>query len=228
MPLKYLIMKTLSKLDRGLALVLLSLFTFGSCTLKKEPIKLEENPPMKTQTESQSNSSLGNWKIDHAYNDSLGTELFKKYPNALNVDTIQNSYTLFFQDLLEKSSNYIFVKEAYIEDVQRLNGNILITVYSISPKMVVNLYLKPQMAKVLISRLQINDTYLSCCLIAFIKEVIPVHSNLAAKIEDFSYTPDKNMVSDEDIRDYVHINLNPSFSPIYFVKGDLIDFYFLK
>jgi hypothetical protein len=226
--LKYHIMKTLIKLNRGLVLVLVTLLTFESCTSKREPNNLEENLSVKTQAESQSNSSLENWKINQSFNDSIGIELYKQHPNALNVDTIQDSYTLFFQDLLGKSSNLIFVKEAFIKDVRRHNGNFIITVYSYSPEMVINLYLNSQMAKELTSKLEINDTYLSCCLIAFIKEIIPVNTDLVAKIDDFSYVPEDNNVSDEDIRDYVHIGFNSSFSPVYFVKGDLVDFYFLK
>lgn len=221
-------MMTLTKLNRGLVLVLVTLLTFESCNSRREPNNLEENLPVKTQADSQSDSRLENFRINQAFNDSIGTKLFKKHPNALNVDTIQDSYTLFFQDLLEKSSNLIFIKEAFIKDVRRYNKNFIITVYSYYPEMVVNLYLNPQMAKELTSKLQINDTYLSCCLIAFIKEIIPVNTDLAAKIDDFSFIPDDNKVSDEDIKDYVHIGFNSSFSPIYFVKGDLVDFYFLK
>jgi hypothetical protein len=211
-------MKTLLRIITGVALLLT--MSLESCNSRTEDSKIVEQ----TSTQVQSDDRFEKWKITEAKNDSISQELFKKYPTALKVDTIDFSYTLFFQDFLEKSNNLIFVKEAYIKDIRKFDGNYLITTYSFSPKMITSLYLASQEGKRLTSNLEIGNTYENFCFIANIKELIPISTDLIAKIDDFSFTPDENTVSDEDIETYVHLSLDPSFTPVFFIKGTLIDY----
>jgi hypothetical protein len=211
-------MKNVLRIFTGVALLLTMLL--NACNLGNDISQIEDQ----TSVLEQSEDGFENWRISYAKNDSISQQLFKKYPDAVNVDSIQYSYTLFFQDLLEIANDLIFVKQAYIKDIRRLNGNYLITTFSYSPKIITSLYLPSQRAETLISNIEIGNTYESFCFIARIQDFIPISTDLFANIDDFSFTPDENIVSDEDIETYVHLSFDQSFTPVLFINGTIVDY----
>jgi hypothetical protein len=224
-------MNVLTKFNRVTPLLIIVLLSLECCNSRNQSIDQERTNSVPPQPFSHEDSLRNKWKADDRFNDSLGIELLKKYPTSLNMDTIQNSFTIFFQNLLEKSTNLIYVKEAFIEDIEKQNGNLIISVYSYYPSMVGRYRTDSLLAKQLVSNLKMDDTFISCCYIANVKGFIPVHTELVTQIDKFSLTPEdpeNNVITENDISDYVHLNLDDSSLPFYFIKGELIDFYILK
>jgi hypothetical protein len=85
-----------------------------------------------------------------------------------------------------------------------------------------------QLAGQLIKGLRPKDLLKNCCLVVKVKELIPIKTDVELKIEEFNNTGETNLVSEDDIRDNVHISLDTDILPFYFINGELIDFYLLK
>jgi hypothetical protein len=55
-----------------------------------------------------------------------------------------------------------------------------------------------------------------------------VKTDVDLEIQKFNNTGESNLVSEDDIKDNVHISFDSDVLPFYFMKGELIDYYLLK
>lgn len=212
--------------------LLLIVFTlsliFTACTSNQEKIKKKEIKTKQTQSEPEELIQKENKNKQEALNNSLIIKLFERFPSALRTDSIQDTFTYYFQDLLKKSSNLIFIEEAWIKDIEEIDGSYVLSIYNYDPKIVGKFLLNSQLSTRLLKELKPDDMDEVCCLVAKVNGIVPIRTDVALKIEKFTLTPNSTVVSEKDIRDYIHIGFEPDFFPFYFINGELIDFYLLK
>lgn len=207
-------------------------FIFGillqSCSSKKTEIVDEKDSIIQTVSQTKSENLNAKWKRIDEVNDSIGQELFKKFPNALNTDSLNYSYSIFLQKGLKKSNNLIFISVAFINDIREYKGNYLITTYSYFPKIITNLFLESRLAEDLLEKIEKGNTYESCCLIANIRKFVPVTTDLITEVDEFSLEPEENNVTEEDIKDNIQLAFGPGFSPTYFMTGSILEIRIFK
>jgi hypothetical protein len=204
------------------------LFYCESCTSKKEKIRQQEIKVKQLEIEKGKEAEKLEEQKDQEFNDSIILSISKKNPLAVNLDTIEYKLTYFFQDLLEKSSNLVFIKEAWIKDLEKYKDYYLISVYTYSPEMYGKFRVNSALSGQLLKKIKSDDTYEKLCLVVKVNTLVPINNELVAQIEKFSFTPEDNTVNESDVSDYFHLEFNSSFNPFYLVTGDLLEIAILK
>ena len=208
-----------------LIILLVFILLISSCTLKEEKAKQQEIQAEQIESKRQELEE----EKQKALNDSLARELLDRFPYALNADSIEeDSFTYFFQEQLVKSSNLLFMSEAGINDIEKINGGYLITVQGYFSDIFGKLLVDAQLSRRLLKELKPTDIYETCCLVAKIKQITPITTDIGLSIEEFYITEESNIVSEDRIRNNVHLNFDSNYSPFYFINGELIDYYILK
>ena len=215
---------------KKLLLILLTLtLTFAGCNLRENTIKNQETQTKQTEPELQKVIKEDNTDKQKTLNDNLVKNLLERYPSALITDSIQDSYTIYLQDLLIKSSNLLFFNDASIKDIEGTNrGYYLITIYSYFPKIIGQFKIHEPLLSRLLKELKPEDIYESGCFVVNVRDLIPVKTHLALNINEFYNTGESNRVSEDDIRNNVDIALTSDSFPMYLINGELIDYFILK
>jgi hypothetical protein len=221
----------LELMEKKLLILLTLTLTFVGCNfsnLRETMIKRKELHTIQNEPERKKAIEEKDKEKQKAQNDSLVKTLLGRFSMALKTDSIEYSYTYHVQELLEKSSDILFFKEADIKDIERATGYYLITVYSFFPEIVGQFKVNPRLSDRLLRELKRKDDLEMGCLVVKVDEILPVKTDILLNIEEFYKTGDSNLVSEDDIKNNVHIKLNAGTSPFYFIKGELIDFYLLR
>ena len=151
------------------------------------------------------------------------------FPTALKSDSIEDCYTYYIEELLEKSSGLLFIEDGFINDIESRGGNAyLITINSSSPKIIGKFQVNQQLSNRLMKEVKPRDTYENACLVVKVSRILPIKNNLLINIDEFSTSGESNRVSADEIRKNVHIGINSGDEAFYYIKGELIDYYLLK
>ncbi|MBG0858966.1 MAG: hypothetical protein IQL11_05640, partial [Bacteroidales bacterium] len=127
----------------------------ASCASKEEKANQQEIRAEQTESDIQADMK----ERLKALNDSLTKKLLEKFPNALNADSIEDSFTYFFQEQLVKSSNLLFIPEAGINDIEEISGDYLITVQSYYTKIMGKFLVNSELSDRLLKELKPTDIY---------------------------------------------------------------------
>ena len=221
-------MKTTIKIYCILILVLISLLS-ESCSLKSERLKQREGQVTLNEAEKKRETEKIERQRNETFNDSVTLIIKNTCPSAFDFDTVEYRFTYFFQSLLEKSSNLIFIKEARIENIEKFKDTYIVHVSSYSPQMFGKFKLSQSLSKRILTELESNDYNEDCCLIVKINKLIPVNSEIVAQIDKFSLTPEEeDYVTESDVRDYVHLSFDSSLDVGYLLSGEILDYALLK
>lgn len=216
-------------MKKQILILLALLLSFASCNLRENTIKKKETKLEQTEPEQQKVIKKENSDKQKALNISLVKTLLERYPSALLTDSVQDSYTYYFQKLLGKSSDLLLFSEAFIKDIEGTNrGYYLITIYSFFPKIIGQFKIHEPLLSRLLKELKPEDNYESGCFVVNVRDLFPVKTDLTLNINEFYNTGESTRVSEDDIRDNVHIDLESGGFPFYFINGELVDFYLLK
>ena len=221
------VMITLEFMKKLLLILFTLILIFGACTSKEEKIKKQDIQTKQTETESP--KVIKEKQIDEqtAIKESLRKKLLESYPTVLNVDSVRHSFTYVFQNLLEKSSSLLYLKDALIRDVEAATGYYIVTVYNYFPQIAGKFKVYPEVSKRLLKELNPKRSYTKCCIVVKVRELMPIKTDVELRIDEFDNTSESSRVSEDDIRNNVHISFDSEVLPFYFIKGDLIDFYLL-
>lgn len=206
-------------------LILLALtLTVAGCNLREKMVEKQEAQKEQTEPERQ----LVKEKKQEGLNDSLTKNLLNKFPTAAKTDSIQFSYTYYFQDLLDESSNLLFINEAFIRDIERSKtGYYFITTYSFLPKIIGQFKIQQPLLNRLLKELKSDNLYEGCFVVR-VKELKSVKTDLNLNISEFYNTSESSKVSEDDIRNNIHLDLSSGSLPSYFINGELIDYFILN
>jgi ABC-type enterochelin transport system substrate-binding protein len=102
---------------KKLLLILCTLILIlGACTSNEEKVKKQELQTKQSESERQKAIEEKAKERQKVLNDSLTKNLLERFPTALKLDSIKwDPYTYYFQELLEKSSNFLFINTNIID-----------------------------------------------------------------------------------------------------------------
>lgn len=204
------------------------LLSITGCNLRENIIKKQGAQKEQTEPERQLVKEGKLKENKEGLNDSLTKNLLNKFPTAAKTDSIQFSYTYYFQDLLDKSTNFLFIKKALIRDIERSKtGYYFITTYSFFPKIIGQFKIQQPLLNRLLKELKSDNLYEGCFVVK-VKDLKSVKTDLNLNISEFYNTGESSKVSEDDIRNNVHLDLSSGGLPSYFINGELIDYLILK
>jgi hypothetical protein len=190
-------MKKIINSTCGLLIILNLIFTFESCTSKSE--ESYQKKVIKEKAESEKQAELE--KKQSNINDSLKSLLFNRYSTVTNLDSIgYYSYTYIYQNLLKKSNQMLFMREAFIVDIEKINENYLISINCFYRNIFGKFVINSQLSSRLNNELEETKKIAKCCVVVKVTEL----------------TSNKMDLPDE------------KSGPFYLLKGELIDYYFLE
>ena len=190
--------------------MLLSSFTSCDYIRKKnslKDVKTSENTSL-TKDEIK---EIKETKIKNT-NDSLSKLLLLRYPSAYNLDSLKFSFTYIFQEALEKSSNVLYIRESYLRDIENIDDQKFLSIYNYFPKTLGKLRISPELYDRLLKEIKPSGFYRRSGIVLKVSELFPVHADVTCT----------------DLGDEVHLGINLTIDPFYYLKGELIDFYILK
>jgi len=202
-------MKRDFKLQSKLLILFTLLLCVQSCDYIREQKSLNSQKSPEIKPLTQHEISKIEEKKKKNTDDSLSILLSNRYPSAYNLDSLKYSFTIVLQDALEKSEKILYIRETFLKDIERLNSEKYISLYSFFPKTFLKLRISPKLFDLLY------------------KEVVPFGYDkiLSVIIKVDSMSTIQAELSCLDSDDGVRLGVTSNLDPVYFLRGELIDFY---
>lgn len=203
--------------------IIICLLPTQSCTSKKESIKKQEIIIQKSEEEKKKNEEKQRIKIIIEQDSIAEISLIQKYKALSEVDTLYQLFSFKLREVLAKHLNLVGFK-GEILDIDQNNTKNIVTIELWGIDGIGKFYCNSETFQRLILKSGIERGWGSGIFIVKVSDFIPVYSELTKRIDKISLSPSEESFTQDDLIDYVNINISTPIFPYYIFHGELIDF----
>lgn len=133
------------------------------------------------------------------------------YPSAYNLDSLKFAYTIVFQKSLNKSNNLLYIREAFIRDIEQDNKETYLILSTFFPKTLLKLGIN-QFQFEQIYKQYLDDEYMNrLCIVLNVNKLQSILTDITAS------------ESSEDSKLYLQVGSEH----LYYIKGKLLSYKYL-
>lgn len=204
--------------------IMICLFSAQSCTSKKESIKQQEILTKKTEEEKQKTDDEKRIKAINDQDSIAENNLILKYNPLTQIDTLDQLFSFKLREVIERYSNLVLF-EGQILDIDQNKLKIIVTIKLRGIDGIGKFYCNAVIFQRLIQKSGIERGWNSGFFVVKVTDFIPVYSELTKRIDKITLSPSEESFTQDDLIDYVNINISTPIFPYYIFHGELIDFY---
>lgn len=204
--------------------IIICLLSLQSCTSKKERIKQQEIISQKSEEEKQKTEKEKRIKVINEQDSIAEDALILKYHPLSNFDTLDQIYSFKIRELFESYSNLIGL-EGEILDLDQINKKNIVTIELSGINGIGKFYCNTVIFQRIIQKTSSERIWNDGYFIIKVSNLIPLSSKITTRIDDINITPSEDAFTEDDLANYVNIDLRSSSWPFYIFSGEIIDFY---